>query len=112
MSVAAAALLGCATDRSAKSDAWAEQDVSGHTLTLQHAMRVESFRFADHGDVAAELGQKSDTAAVKLQWKIVGRRLRISDGSLIYEELVLVSRDGSNILARRGNGHLARYRLR
>jgi len=133
LSLVAVALTGCETCHSSHSewremwndfvdehrtchnsppDRWTREDLVDHRLTLKDIERVESYLFDDDGDAHATIGQKHDFADRKFCWKIHDGRLQIfDDHHCLYEDLTLMSLEGSRVLARRPNGHLLRYEL-
>jgi len=133
LSLAAVAFTGCATCHTSHSewrevwndfvnehrtchssppDRWTREELIGNRLTLKDPERVESYALEDDGDAYATIGQKHDFADRKFCWKIHSGRLQIfDDHHCLYEDLTLMSQEGSEILAKRQNGHLLQYQL-
>ena len=92
---------------------WTPDSVVGLTIELVDQKRYEWMRFVRDGAVLITIGQKQGPlAAPVFQWTLVSGRLRITtDDKKPYEELTLVSRDASKIVARRSSGELITYKI-
>ena len=96
---------------------WTAGSVAGLHLLLDDEKIYERMGFGAGGWVAISLGEKGGAVTTPAwHWSIVSGRLRIimaggDDTGKIYEELTLVSRDATTIIARRKNGQLATYRI-
>lgn len=92
---------------------WTTNDVVGLTISLIDPLVIQSMSFTLHGTVPYTAGRKNGWITGPLfRWKLHDGRLQIVDHeNRLKEELSLVSRDASTIVARRRSGMIARYRI-
>jgi hypothetical protein len=91
--------------------AWTERTISGLTIDLVDPVKWETLYFRPHGSVAVTWGTKQSFTAPLLDWKLVGRTVRIYDDGKVVEELTPVRRDGPYLLLRKRNGTIGRFRV-
>ena len=114
------ALAACATKQppvaptTTRSSQWTRDSVVGLTIELVDPVRYELMSFSRDGLVPITAGQKNGPMTKPLfYWKIASGRLRITiDGNILYDELTLISRDASRIVARRHSGEVVTYKIR
>ena len=96
-----------------RSSHWTKDSVAGLTIELVNPVHYEWMSFSSDGFGSITLSRKVGPMTGPLfHWKIVSGRLRITmDGKKVYDELTLISRDASRIVARRRSGEVVRYRI-
>lgn len=112
--VFAAALLGCSRVEEGQPTAWSELGLQGKTLGLIDDSKIETYRFAEQGLVAATFGTKGGAVTALLYyWRIEGPALVISElpGQQGVEVLVTPALQRDVVTAKRKSGASVRYRL-
>lgn len=110
----AAVLAGCSRVEESQPTAWSALGLQGKTLDLIDESKIETYRFAEQGLVAATLGTKGGAVAAPLYyWRIEGQALVISEspGQQGVEELVTPAIHGDVVSAKRKSGASVQYRL-
>jgi len=107
-------LSACVANKSAAppTTQWTRDDVVGLTIELIDPNIIESMSFTAQGIAVVTIGRKDGwVAAPAWPWRLIRGRLQLNHRDEVYEELTLISRDASIIVARRRNGKIARYRI-
>ena len=104
-------LLACQHQPSA-SLSWASVDLAGLTIELVDSAREERLKFSKDGHGVATLGSKGGAVTTPaFRWRIVDGRLQIGDGVTFPEELTLLSRTPSTLVAGRRSGAVVEYKI-
>ncbi len=90
---------------------WTGEEIAGLSLELTDQERVEALQFKAGGAVLVTHGSKCVVTAPIHQWKLDGNRLQILSGDKLVEELTLVARDQTTLIATRRDGTLAKYKV-
>jgi len=103
--------LTASVARESPTFAWTQRTISGLTIDLVDPAKWETLYFRPHGRVAVTWGTKHSFTAPLLDWKLVGRTIRIYDDDKLVEELTPVRRDGAYLLLRKRDGTIGRFRV-
>jgi hypothetical protein len=112
----AIALTGCQTARICTDGRWTHENVSGLSLDLLDAERIEYLGFGDSGGAIYTLGRKAPqyhSVAPSGDWRIMNGNLCIYDHGRVFEELTFIRCEGSTLIARSRfqKGRIVRFKI-